>query len=108
MERVIKYAVVDGKELFNFSVSNRDSNGDKLSDLSDSQLEKAYNSSRWGEVREIRDRLIRDTDWTQVSDSPLSSEKKEEFAIYRQALRDITETYSDPDLVVFPPKPETK
>jgi len=36
-----------------------------------------------------RNKLLADTDWTQVSDSPLSSDKKTEWANYRKALRDL-------------------
>ena len=32
-------------------------------------------------------------DWTQGSDSPLSNDKKTEWANYRTSLRDITNTY---------------
>ena len=35
------------------------------------------------------------SDWTQMADSPLTDEKKAEWAIYRQSLRDITEDVSD-------------
>lgn len=56
-------------------------------------------------VRKERDNLLQETDWTQVVDSPLPDDKKAEFAVYRQALRDIPQTYSDPDLVVWPEKP---
>ena len=39
--------------------------------------------------RSERNRLLTDTDWTQITDSPLTSEKKTEWANYRQALRDL-------------------
>lgn len=41
-------------------------------------------------TREHRDRLLLLSDWTQGADSPLSDEKKAEWATYRQELRDIT------------------
>ncbi|MFL0825176.1 tail fiber assembly protein [Vibrio parahaemolyticus] len=59
----------------------------------------------WNHIRTIRDELMRNTDWTQTVDCPLPDEKKTEFVAYRQALRDIPQTYSDPDLVVWPEKP---
>ena len=46
-------------------------------------------------VREVRDKLLQQSDWTQLPDSPLSDAKRAEWATYRQALRDITETYAD-------------
>jgi hypothetical protein len=43
-------------------------------------------------VRSERDRLLKDSDWTQIPNSPLSTEKVQEWATYRQQLRDITNT----------------
>ena len=60
---------------------------------------------KWKEIRKYRDYLITQTDWTQMSDAPLNTEKKVEFATYRQALRDIPQNVGDPDLVVWPEKP---
>ncbi|HGF7152619.1 TPA: tail fiber assembly protein [Vibrio mimicus] len=62
--------------------------------------------SNMDEVRVQRDRMIKDTDWTQSLDCPLSDEKKLEFVDYRNRLRNIPQTYSDPDDVVWPTKPE--
>ena len=42
--------------------------------------------------RARRNRKLADSDWTQAPDSPLSDEKKKEWATYRQALRDLTKT----------------
>jgi hypothetical protein len=42
-----------------------------------------------GAMREHRDKLLLGCDWTQASDSPLSDEKKAEWATYRQQLRDL-------------------
>ena len=50
------------------------------------------------EIREKRDELLLQSDWTQFNDSPLSDAKKEEWKVYRQALRDITTRYADPPL----------
>ena len=36
-----------------------------------------------------RNKLLSESDWTQLPDSPLSTEKKAEWATYRQALRDM-------------------
>ena len=45
-------------------------------------------------------------DWTQGNDSPLTDEKKAEWATYRQELRDIPATYSKVSEVVWPTEPE--
>lgn len=58
------------------------------------------------ELRKVRDVALSKTDWTQGADSPLSDAKKAEWATFRQALRDITDTYSSLDDVVWPTQPE--
>jgi len=52
-------------------------------------------------LREKRDRLISQTDWWASSDLAMSAER----AAYRQALRDITNTYQSLDDVIWPEKP---
>ena len=45
-----------------------------------------------------RTKILNETDWTQMPDSPLTDEKKATWAVYRQALRDFPNTYTgDPD-----------
>lgn len=60
----------------------------------------------WDDIRQERDFLLSRSDWTQIPDSPLSDADKGSWQTYRQSLRDITDTYSDPDEVVWPNKPE--
>ena len=55
-------------------------------------------------VRDTRNTLLQISDWTQLPDSPLSPEKKAEWAAYRQQLRDITE--QNINSVVWPKEPE--
>lgn len=45
------------------------------------------------------------TDWTQLSDVPMTEEKRAEWVAYRQALRDITEQSGFPDQIVWPVAP---
>lgn len=40
--------------------------------------------------RGMRNKMLTECDWTQLPDTPLSTEKKAEWTTYRQALRDIT------------------
>lgn len=57
------------------------------------------------EIRTKRDKLLNETDWTQVIDTVLNTKKQEEYKSYRQELRDITEQEGFPYKVVFPLKP---
>jgi len=52
-------------------------------------------------LRAERDRLIAATDWWASSDLTMTAEQ----TAYRQALRDITDTYQSLDTVVWPVKP---
>jgi len=55
-------------------------------------------------IRAERDSYLQQSDWTQLPDVP--QEIKDKWAIYRQALRDITKQPTFPDSVVWPAKPE--
>jgi hypothetical protein len=62
----------------------------------------------WEIIRSQRDGLLKDCDWTQMPDSPLTSSKKTEWATYRQSLRDLPSTYSSAESaseVIFPTTP---
>ena len=59
-------------------------------------------------LRSKRNSILASSDWTVLSDSPLSSELKTAWLEYRQDLRDITEgvnTVAKVNAVVFPNKP---
>ena len=53
-------------------------------------------------LRTERNARLRETDWMSNSDVTMS----DEWRAYRQALRDITNTYTSLDGVVWPTKPE--
>ena len=56
-------------------------------------------------MRDKRDKLLADTDWTQADDAPLSSEDKVSVRKYRQGLRDITAQSGFPQEIKWPDKP---
>ena len=61
--------------------------------------------SQWANIRSRRNIELNESDWTHISDSPLTVEKKEEFKVYRQSLRDIT-TQLNPFSIEWPTPPE--
>ncbi len=65
-----------------------------------------FTQKQWNEIRNIRNRLLVETDWTQVSDSPLSESKRAEFNDYRTQLRNLPNQSESPDQVVWQVKPE--
>lgn len=56
-------------------------------------------------LRVTRNKLLSNSDWTQAIDSPLTESDKSAWQTYRQALRDITDTYTSLNDVVWPEKP---
>ncbi len=58
------------------------------------------------QLRIKRDELLKESDFSQLADAPISTQKKAEFVIYRQALRDLPQNVVDIMNPVFPNKPE--
>ena len=59
-------------------------------------------------LRTQRNVLLTESDWTQMSDSPLTDSKKTEWATYRQTLRDLPAQYGASNTmadVTFPSEP---
>ena len=57
--------------------------------------------SQWALIRRDRNALLLSCDWTQLPDAPVDAAA---WAIYRQALRDIT-PQSDPFNISWPEEP---
>lgn len=60
----------------------------------------------WIEIRALRDILLQQSDWTQISDAPLDPAAVSAWGTYRQELRDIPQTFAGaPESVVWPTQP---
>ena len=65
-------------------------------------------TQEWKRIRTERNRLLSESDWTQGGDSPLTTQKKSDWAKYRTSLRTLPEDqssktkYSD---ITWPTKP---
>ena len=71
-----------------------------VSDLSaDESAEKVKN--QWFVIRAERNKLLVDSDWTQLPDAPVAAAA---WATYRQALRDVT-TQANPFAIIWPQGP---
>ena len=70
-----------------------------------SAIKEYFGTDYIGALRHYRDTLLRESDWTQFTDSPLTDSKKTEWKTYRQRLRDLPATESDPENATFPTKP---
>ena len=62
--------------------------------------------SIWSALRAQRNSLLSACDWTQLNDAQLSQDKKDEWTVYRQKLRDVPKSVQDPsDPVQWPLEP---
>tara|TARA_R110000823_G_scaffold54749_1_gene134196 strand:+ start:1303 stop:1692 length:390 start_codon:yes stop_codon:yes gene_type:complete len=78
------------------------------STLVETTVDLPYALTFLGKLKRERNAYLLESDWTQFPDSPLSDAKKVEWTTYRQALRDIPETYSDATSlndIIWPTKP---
>lgn len=82
---------VDGKWFTKYSVSDLDADGIALKDAEQAKS-----------VRAERNRLIAESDWTQLADAPVDDLA---WALYRQALRDLPLQDGFPWDIVYPTKP---
>jgi hypothetical protein len=57
-------------------------------------------------VRHWRVMLLDASDWTQIPDNSLSVEKRQEWATWRQAVREYPDVWVEGPTMVFSEKPE--
>lgn len=88
----IEYKVVDGQ-----AVAKTDAEKQSYDDT--------RNAETLDSLRDRRNALLAQSDWTQANDSPLSASKRTEWATYRQSLRDLPNNTSDPANATFPTEP---
>lgn len=64
--------------------------------------------SLWSRIREKRDTMLKATDWVMLQDSPVSEEKRQEYIVFRKALRDlpIEQAGATLESIVWPNLPE--
>jgi hypothetical protein len=62
----------------------------------------------WNVIREIRDQLLKNSDWTQLVDAELTDEKKELWKEYRKSLRNVPSSFRSPRDVEWPQVPKNE
>lgn len=68
-------------------------------------FEQMMTERKWSRMRKERDGRLTETDWTQLPDNTLTEEKRQAFAVYRQELRDLPQTITNIDQVIWPVAP---
>lgn len=94
----------DPSQLSSFGVINAETGEEFVLDtaLVEAKAVENEQAAPLGLLRYERNKLLAGTDWWASSDLTMTAEQ----IAYRQALRDITDTYSSLDDVVWPTKPE--
>ena len=101
-----RQAINTDQSYINIYCQNPDEYKINLDTLELELIPKTYDYQAW--MRQRRNLLLTECDWTVGADSPLSDSKKTEWQTYRQALRDLPSTYpnvTDKDSVIWPSKP---
>ena len=91
-----KYKVVDNVYI--------ELTAEELQEIADRAAEADLNFTT---VRHERNAKLGHCDWTQIADAALGDHTAEEWATYRQELRDLPATYSKVSEVVWPDDPPT-
>ena len=58
------------------------------------------------DIKSQRNLLLTNSDWTQIPNNPLTDQQKQDWAVYRQQLRDVTTQSGYPFNVVWPTPPQ--
>jgi hypothetical protein len=97
--------VIDVTDQYDFLIDQINNRNQQI-DIVDSQIvlvDRSVPELAWEEIISIRNMLLAESDYTQLPDVDLAN--KQEWAVYRQLLRDIPQTYQEPGTVVWPTKP---
>jgi hypothetical protein len=62
----------------------------------------ATNEHKWEQIKLWRNAKLAQSDWTQLPDAPVDQAA---WATYRQALRDLPASNTDPRQIEFPAQP---
>ena len=64
-----------------------------------------YDANLFASIREYRNQLLISSDWALGVDSPLSNSEKESLTTWRETLRGLPASKTDPDDIIVPDCP---
>ena len=105
--------VIQGDTYADVRAIKDNGSGSEMPDPDNMITEEEYNEAiaefevfdGWVKVRKQRNQLLKDSDYAMLKDYP-TTVSEQEWTTYRQSLRDIPQTFSNPDDVTYPDKPE--
>ena len=71
----------------------------------EAKLQVLVKALTWKELRQERNQRLAEVDWVFSTDYHISSEERDVWVAYRQALRDLPSVTEDPTNPVWPTKP---
>lgn len=83
-------------------MATRNPDTSEITLVSDPTKVQAKTAQAWTNLRAERNALLQASDYTQLTDAHTSLEKKQAWADYRQALRDLPDEVTDPTQVDWP------
>lgn len=92
-------------DTYKLELQNKENLEQEIKEKYQKYLEKAKSEEYKNlakEIRTERDELLAATDWTQLQDTSLNDEEKENYRIYRQKLKDVPQQDGFPYNVEFP------
>lgn len=89
-----------------FTIPTSDSKTETIEWTGTEFLVRPYNTQeleeQWNKIRAQRDQLLKDSDWTQIEDYEFDLPNIEDWKSYRQALRDLPDTQTNPFDITWP------
>ena len=95
-----KFSYSDGEIIWYDETETQPTDSEINTKLAELQAEESVN-----DLREVRNAKLAETDWVITMHKELGTNIPAAWKTYRQALRDITNTYTSLDDVVWPEKP---
>jgi len=79
--------------------------GEEVTLVADDAKLAAKTAQAWADLRSRRNALLQASDWVALADAHLSQAKKDAWFAYRQELRDLPDSVTDPTQVEWPVDP---
>lgn len=106
-----KYKLTTKGKASDLSYADQDIEGfeiietDQFPDINELHQEPYKSQRLYDDLRTERNKLLRESDFTQLPDYDIEEGKKTKWKIYRQSLRDLPGNTSNPSNPVWPEKP---
>ncbi|HIF9272831.1 TPA: phage tail assembly chaperone [Photobacterium damselae] len=68
-------------------------------------VSEVISEQKWDQIRNIRDSRLKACDFIVIKSNEMGQQVPDKWKVYRQTLRDIPQTYDNPDDIVWPAKP---